>query len=178
MSTVNGAVLSDPAPESAQWIVDELSKPGAYQDSCPVPTRADMIVLDGDDWGHARAAVVWLGDGLRVCVAGISHGASGGGVTVSSGRLDGLSRGWSAWMGESFFTVFPGDAGTVVIKDDGDHLYGPPHQWVADFGGGRKATFVQYACPGPLSPPGSPRSPRARLCPSAGGDCRPAGVGA
>lgn len=176
VSTVNGAVLSEPAPPSAQWIVDELSEPGAYESSCPVPTRTDMIVLDSDDRHRTRAAVVWLGDGLQVCLAGISHGADGGGSTVSSGPLGDLTRGhWSAWMGRSFFAVFPGDAGTVVMEDDDDHLYGPVHQRVADFGAGRRATFVQYAFPGPLAPSGSPSgSPRARLCPSAGGGCRPA----
>ncbi|MFF9641484.1 hypothetical protein [Kitasatospora aureofaciens] len=168
-------MLSEPAPPSAQWIVDELSEPGAYRSSCPVPARTDMIVLDSDERHRTRAAVVWLGEGLQVCLAGIGHGVDGGGSSVFFGPLGDLTRGhWSAWMGRSFFVVFPGDAGTVVMEDD-DHLYGLVHQRVADFGAGRRATFVQYAFPGPLAPSGSPSgSPRARLCPGAGGGCRPA----
>ncbi|MFE4974367.1 hypothetical protein ACFRAR_19945 [Kitasatospora sp. NPDC056651] len=168
----NGVALSQAAPASAQWIVGELSERDAIPDGCPVPTLSDMIVLD-NTVGHNRAFVVWLKDDDMQCVASLRE--SGGFRIVSLGtRLDRQAEQWSpVWFeGWAIFTVFPGDAGKVVIKGDDDHVFGPPHQRVVDFGDGRELTVVEYAylLAGPEKPG---LSARAQVCPGTG-QCRPA----
>ncbi|MBV2155109.1 hypothetical protein [Kitasatospora sp. SUK 42] len=171
-------VLSQAAPASARWIVDGLSRPDEIPDSCPVPALTGLIVLD-DAIAHSRAAVAWLGDGEMVCLAVVRNNAGSPEGITAGASLGSLSdQRDPVWFdGWAIFTVFPGDAGKVVIKDDDDHLFGPVHQRVVDLGGGREFTIVEYADdhPDPYAPdPSTIPSARAQVCPSAGGECRPA----
>lgn len=175
-----GVVLSPPAPASAQWIVDRLALPGASPDACPVPTLTDTVVLD-NGIGRSHAAVVWLGDGEAECLATIRNGDGMTEVVVAM-SLDSLAdRSVPMWLGGwAIFTVFPGDARTVVIKGDDDHVFGPLHQRFVDFGGGRELTIVEYAYLSTGPERGKPvLSARAQVCPSgadpaAADACRPA----
>ncbi|MGW2870303.1 hypothetical protein ACWDD9_34700 [Kitasatospora sp. NPDC001119] len=167
--------LSEPAPASAQWIVDATAEPGASPENCPVPSLADMIVLD-DEAGHSRAAAVWLGDGGVECLVTISN-RDGINQIVLATSLDSLAdRPVPLWLGGwAIFTVFPGDAGRVVVKDDDDRVFGPPHQRLVDFGGGREFTVVEYAYLRTGPEPEDPAfSVRARVCPDSTGPCLPA----
>ncbi|MER7584518.1 hypothetical protein [Kitasatospora sp. NPDC097691] len=183
--TGRGVVLSDPAPASAQWIVDYLATPGTSPAACPVPALEDLIVFDSDGRGRSRAAVVWLGEGALACLAVIDRSRGGTGIAATD-ELGALAAqetpmGIGASTTLTFFTVFPGDAGQVVIRDDDDNVFAALHQRVVDVGGGRRFTFVEYAYRNPVrvvasaDPSVSPLSARARVCPASGGTCRPAG---
>ncbi|MER7766892.1 hypothetical protein [Kitasatospora sp. NPDC096140] len=174
--TEPGVTLSQPAPASAQWIVNALIGRHLVPEVCPAPSLTDMIVLD-DAAGHSRAVVVWLGEGEVTCVAAIRNG---GGAALGGQSLASLAdQPFATWLTEwDIIAVFPGDAGKVVLKDDVDHVYGPLHQRVVDFGGGRKFTIVEYAylprmSGAPAPQPSNPPSARARVCPSDTTQCRP-----
>ncbi|MFD8754412.1 hypothetical protein ACFV0O_26005 [Kitasatospora sp. NPDC059577] len=172
-----GVVLSASAPTSARWIVDALTGDHMIPEGCPAPALTNMIVLD-DAVGHTSAALVWLGGDDVTCLAVIGN-VDGGGWAVFGVSLDDMA-GWQfpMWLaGRAIFTVFPGDAGKVVIKGDDDHVFGAPHQRAVDFGDGRELTIVEYSYVSPASdapaPPAKPPSARAQVCPQDVSLCRP-----
>ena len=60
----------EPAPPSAQWIVDLVAGLNTPP-RCPKPTLPTLAVLDTD--GRSRAVAFWLVDHLDVCYAAINH---------------------------------------------------------------------------------------------------------
>ncbi|MER7585535.1 hypothetical protein [Kitasatospora sp. NPDC097691] len=172
--TVRPVVLPEPAPASAQWIVDELAALHKDTPRCPVPTPANLLVL-GDDGGN-NADAVWLADDSYVCLASITRVDGGLSTQVVGDRIDVYTAGrvprmFGAPERLSFFAVFPGDARPVVLKGNDRPLYGELHQRVVDLGGGRAVTFVQYAYVHALPVSGSGDG---ELCPAGTDPCREA----
>lgn len=172
-ATVRPVVLPEPAPVSAQWMVDELAGLHESTPRCPVPTRANLLVL-GDDGGN-EADAVWLTDDSYVCLASITRVDGRLSTQIVGDRIDVYTARRAARMiGDparlSFFTVFPGDARPVVLRGEDRPLYGELHQRVVDLGGGRAVTFVQYAYVHALPVSGT----GAELCPAGTDPCRDA----
>ncbi|WP_158714275.1 hypothetical protein [Kitasatospora aureofaciens] len=186
--TAHPVVLPEPAPASAQWIVDQLAKNPPQP--CPAPTLANLAVLDRSEDAQDRADVVWLRDDSYLCLASISRVNGGLTTGFSYGSIESYTAGRSpSTIGglrqPSFFTVFPVDTGQVVLRGGGSR-FGPLHQRTVDLGAGRAITVVQYRyavqpTPDPdssvveLPPKEDPDHP-AKLCPSVEEPCRLADV--
>ncbi|MFJ4190573.1 hypothetical protein [Kitasatospora sp. NPDC089509] len=180
--------LPEPAPASAQWIVDELVKNPPKP--CPTPSLANLMVLDRSEDAHDRADVLWLRDDSYLCLASISRVKGGLTTGFSYGSIDSYTAGQSpSTIGglrqPSYFTVFPADTGRVVLQDGGAR-FGPLHQRTVDLGAGRAITVVQYryavevkvdpdSSVVELPPREDPDHP-AHLCPSVQEPCRLADV--
>lgn len=166
-------VLPQAAPATAQWIVDILRQSEGAVDKCPGPDLSNMVVLDASR--PDRADVVWLTDDVDVCVGTITRGSDEPSSTLSGAMADIAGRPpvllsiSEAKYGTDMFTVFFGAVGTVTIKGDTDHTFGPVHQRTVDLGGGRFATFVEYRFMVPYQ--GAPLGSDLELCPSIG-PCR------
>ncbi|MER7582534.1 hypothetical protein [Kitasatospora sp. NPDC097691] len=164
-------VLPEPAPPSARWIVNELSRAGARPDRCPAPTLSTLAVLDSD--GQTRAEAFWLVDSVDACWAAIDHADNAGGsvgfepiesMTVgqplpSAGPLPGTE--WYA------VTAFHGRVADIRATGATDHVLGPVHSRTVDLGGGRLVTFASYG----IRIPEQGESLTLHLCPPTG-DCR------
>ncbi|MFD8789022.1 hypothetical protein [Kitasatospora sp. NPDC059599] len=167
-------VLPEPAPASARWIVNELSRKGTLAKGCPAPTLSTLAVLDTD--GQNWALVFWLVDDIDVCWADVDHrdGVWGGSdfesiedMTVDHPRPLGPPAG-TPWYG---VTAFQGRVADLRATGDTDHVLGPVHSRTVDLGGGKLVTFVSYG----VRVPELGESLTVHLCPPTG-DCRDVSV--
>ncbi|MBV2156752.1 hypothetical protein [Kitasatospora sp. SUK 42] len=162
--------LSEPAPPSAQWIVDTLSTVGSRPEQCPKPTLATLAVLDTD--GDSRAAAFWLVDNVDVCVVTIRNPIATGVTFIPIDDLtkerpfptDSIPN-----MAEYIVTAFPGQVDGIRVVGSPDHVLGPAHTRTVDLGDGKFVTFVEYRIVTPQNGDDLPLS----LCP-ASGECRDA----
>ncbi|MFD8757228.1 hypothetical protein ACFV0O_40585 [Kitasatospora sp. NPDC059577] len=161
-------VLPEPAPASAQWIVDNLSSVSARPEQCPAPTLATLAVLDSD--GQGRAEVFWLVDNVDVCSAVIS---ANGARSIGFGSVDSLIADrlvpFDTGSGAGWYTVtaFRGRVENLRINGDTDHVLGPVRTRTVDLGGGKLVTFVSYG----IRIPEGDQDLTLFLCPPVG-DCR------
>lgn len=132
-----------------------------------------MLLLDSR--GHERADVVWLVDDVDVCAGTITRDKDGNMLpSVLHDTIDDLARQPPIQFGSidvqaDMFAVFLGTVGTVTIRGDTPHTFGPVHQRTVALGGGRLATFVEYRFAVPYQ--GAPLSLDLALCASSGA-CR------
>ncbi|GAB7188864.1 hypothetical protein ATKI12_8979 [Kitasatospora sp. Ki12] len=161
-------VLPEPAPASAQWIVDTVTPADARPKQCPAPTLATLAVLDSD--GQGRAEAFWLVDSVDVCWAVIS---ANGARSVGFGSIDGLTTDrllpFDSGAGGDWYTVtaFHGRVENLTVTGDTDHVLGPVRTRTVDLGSGELVTFVSYG----IRIPEGDQDLALSLCPPVG-DCR------
>ncbi|MER7765811.1 hypothetical protein [Kitasatospora sp. NPDC096140] len=162
--------LPEPAPPSAQWIVDGLSREGVRPEQCPAPTLSTLAVLDTD--GRTRAEVFWLIDSIDACWAAVDLADNAGG-TVGFGSIEGMTVGQPVPSGPPpgtewyAVTAFHGRVADIRATGATDHVLGPVHSRTVDLGGGKLVTFVSYG----IRIPEQGEILTLYLCPPAG-DCR------
>ncbi|MGW2377742.1 hypothetical protein [Kitasatospora sp. NPDC001683] len=138
--------LPEPAPPSAQWIVDlvaELNTPP----QCPKPTLPTMAVLDTD--GQDRAIAFWLVDSFDVCYAVINHRGETPTTIWFSPIKDLIPRtpmpaDTTAGVDSYAFTAYRGRVDDIEVSGDPDHLVSPVRLRTVDLGAGDLVTFAAY----------------------------------
>ncbi|MFG2915898.1 hypothetical protein ACGF0D_23810 [Kitasatospora sp. NPDC048298] len=190
--TAHPVVLPEPAPASKQWIVDELLTMNLSHNTCAAPPLANLVVLDDDD-GRDRADVLWPLDDSYLCLASITRVDGALSSEVIGDRVASLTaRRQPKMIGDYrrlvLLAFFPGDVGTVELRGDDRHLFGPVHQRLLDLGGGKAVTVVHYgyAKPAPAADDPQAQQPahtpgsaylQPQLCPSRIEPCRVAEQG-
>ncbi|MFJ7907396.1 hypothetical protein [Kitasatospora sp. NPDC096204] len=193
--TAHPVVLPEPAPASKQWIVDELLTMDLGHNPCSAPSLANLVVLDDD--GRDRADVLWPLDDSSLCLASITRVDGGLSGEVIGDRVASLTaRRQPKMIGDYrrlvLLAFFPGDVGTVELRGDDRHLFGPVHQRLLDLGGGKAVTVVHYGYAKPAPAADDPQAPQPappaahtpgsaylqpQLCPSRLEPCRVAEQG-
>ncbi|MFJ9690912.1 hypothetical protein [Kitasatospora sp. NPDC101183] len=136
--------LPEPAPASAQWIVDTVNREAKTPGKCPRPTLATLAVLDDD--GHSRGLAFWLVDDVDVCWANLGNPwdqISYGPIGDLTGQVDLVSNGVLG-PEQYVFTAFPGRHTSITVGGDTAHVPAPPALRAVDLGGGTFVTFVEF----------------------------------
>ncbi|MFD9689640.1 hypothetical protein ACFWXO_28220 [Kitasatospora sp. NPDC059088] len=189
-AAVHRVVLPEPAPASAQWVLDELATMHKGTPDCPVPTPENTVVLDRGEGSQDWADVVWLEDDSHLCLASTTRVDGRLNTDVTGGTPGAFTaRRRPTMIGDhrrlSLFVLFPVDAKQVVLRGDARHRFGPLHQRVIDLGGGRAVTVVRYGfatqVPGAPAPGAQTMEPPytddlPQLCPTVTEPCRAADV--
>ncbi|MFG2908580.1 hypothetical protein ACGF13_26370 [Kitasatospora sp. NPDC048286] len=162
--TAHPVVLPEPAPASKQWIVDELRTMDLSDNPCSAPSLANLVVLDDDD-GRDRADVLWPLDDSYLCLASITRVDGALSSEVTGDRVASLTARRQPMMIGDYrrlvlLAFFPGDVGTVELRGDDLHLFGPVHQRLLDLGGGKAVTVVHYGYAKPAPAAGDPQAPQ------------------
>lgn len=158
-------VLPEPAPPSAQWIIDTV-KQFLRSKECPAPTLSTLIVLD--DNGRDRAMALWLLDDVDYCAVHLGDPWN----SLQGGAIDDLAKTSRLYANgvvgpeQYIFTAFPGRQDSVSVTEDTDHVAAPPASRPVDLGGGRWVTFAEFR----LLSPTHGEDPSVNLCPTSG-DC-------
>ncbi|MBD0693847.1 hypothetical protein [Streptomyces sp. CBMA123] len=138
--------LPEPAPASAQWIVDLVGGLNVPP-QCPKPTLPTMVVLDTD--GQERAMAFWLVDNVDVCYAVINQA----GVTPTTIWFAAIAdlvprtpmpADTTAGVDSYAFTAFRGRVDDIEVDGDTDHLVSPVRHRTIDLGAGDLITFAAY----------------------------------
>ncbi|MFD7454711.1 hypothetical protein [Kitasatospora sp. NPDC059827] len=159
-------VLPEPAPPSAQWIVDAVDRPGLLVKQCPKPTLATLAVLDDD--GHSRAVAFWLKDNLDVCWVHLGDPWDGTEFIPIDDQTRDTELVANGVLGpeQYLFIAFSGRQDDVKVTGDTDHVAAPPRFRAVDLGGGRFVTFAEFR----LLSPTHGEDLTVYLCPTSG-DC-------
>ncbi|MFH9349932.1 hypothetical protein [Kitasatospora sp. NPDC017646] len=139
-------LLPEPAPPSAQWIVDLVATLNAPP-QCPEPTLPTMAVLDTD--GGYRAVAFWPVDNLDVCYAVINHRGETPTTIWFSPVEDLVTRtpmpaDTTAGVDSYAFTAYRGRVDDIEVSGDPDHLVSPVRHLTVDLGLGDLVTFAAY----------------------------------
>ncbi|MFD5466602.1 hypothetical protein ACFWIQ_27785 [Kitasatospora sp. NPDC127059] len=138
--------LPEPAPPSAQWIVDLVGGLN-LPPQCPKPTLPTMAVLDTD--GRSRAMAFWLLDNLDVCYAVIDDAGRAPTTIWFAAIADLIPRtpmpaDTTAGVDSYAFTAFRGQVDDIEVVGDDDHLVSPVRHRTVDLGAGHLVTFAAY----------------------------------
>ncbi|MFJ9772361.1 hypothetical protein ACIRVF_14130 [Kitasatospora sp. NPDC101157] len=136
----------EPAPSSAQWIVDLVAGLNTPP-RCPKPTLPTLAVLDTD--GRDRAVAFWLVDHLDVCYAVINHRGETPTTIWLSPVEDLIARtpmpaDTTPGVDSYAFTAYRGRVDDIRVTGDPDHLVSPVHHLTVDLGLGDLVTFAAY----------------------------------
>ncbi|RKT19102.1 hypothetical protein BX285_3553 [Streptomyces sp. 1114.5] len=139
-------LLPEPAPASAQWIVDLVAALN-LPPQCPEPTRSTMTVLDTD--GQDRAVAFWMVDSLDVCYAIINHRDVAPTTIWFAAVEDLLTRtpmpaDTTAGLDSYAFTAYRGRVAQIEVSGDPDHLVSPVRLRTIDLGAADLVTFAAY----------------------------------
>ncbi|MFF2080938.1 hypothetical protein ACFVXG_39990 [Kitasatospora sp. NPDC058162] len=138
--------LPEPAPPSAQWIVDLVATLNTPP-QCPKPTLSTLAVLDSD--GQDRAVAFWLVDNLDVCYAVINHRGESP-TTIWFAAIEDLiprtpmPADTTAGVDSYAFTAYRGQVHDITVSGDPDHLVSPVRRRTVDLGAGHLVTFAAY----------------------------------
>lgn len=142
-----GTALPEPAPPSAQWILDAVSPEDVRPPRCPKPTLATLAVLDDDDRSWAEA--FWLVDDVDVCSVAI-HNLDTHWMTVAFTSIEGLTiskptaENAMPSVDSYVFTAFHGAVNDVRVSPDSAYVVGPVHTRTVVLGYDEIVTFVGY----------------------------------
>ncbi|MFF9640934.1 hypothetical protein [Kitasatospora aureofaciens] len=139
-------LLPEPAPPSAQWIVDLVAGLNAPP-QCPEPTLPTMAVLDTD--GRSRAIAFWPVDDSDVCYAVINDRGRTPTTIWFSPVEDLITRtpmptDTTAGVDSYAFTAYRGRVDDIEVSGDPDRLVSPVRHLTVDLGLGDLATFAAY----------------------------------
>ncbi|MET8622802.1 hypothetical protein ABZW30_03390 [Kitasatospora sp. NPDC004669] len=144
-------LLPEPAPPSAQWIVDLVGSLNTPP-QCPKPTLPTLVVLDTD--GRYQAMAFWLVDNFDVCYAIVNHNGEAPTTIWFTAIEDLIPRtpmptDTTAGVDAYAFTAYRGQVDGIEVSGDTGHIVSPVHHRTIDLGagdlsGGDLVTFAEY----------------------------------